>query len=231
VFYFAQFTYQNPAIFSAESREDPATPRTWFMPEQTKKIRILLVEDNADNAELIERALRIGGLDTDLKRVASCADAIAELGNSFSPCAILTNHGTLGCSIQPSIDGFAVLAVAQARSTPIPVIFVTRPLGEEIVIRAIRKGAADYILFSYLSELAPAITRALETKRKQEREKPMLPTCSWCRRIRDEHDVWHHIENYLTRFFGVRLTHSICPECYKTQVKPHLPPLQPPQGQ
>jgi len=46
----------------------------------------------------------------------------------------------------------------------------------------------------------------------------ILPICSYCRKIRDEQDHWHTVENYLAQHTSTLFSHSICPTCMKTEV-------------
>jgi len=41
----------------------------------------------------------------------------------------------------------------------------------------------------------------------------LLPMCSWCKKIRDEHGVWSEIENYIQQRSDADITHGICTEC------------------
>ena len=50
----------------------------------------------------------------------------------------------------------------------------------------------------------------------------ILPICSYCRKIRDDEDYWHTVESYVSRHTNTRFSHSICPECYATEVVPQL---------
>jgi len=47
----------------------------------------------------------------------------------------------------------------------------------------------------------------------------ILPMCSYCRKIRDEKDHWHTVEEYLSRKTSTLFSHSICPSCYQVQVE------------
>jgi hypothetical protein len=42
----------------------------------------------------------------------------------------------------------------------------------------------------------------------------LLPTCAWCKRIRDEGDNWLRFDEYVSAHTDVRFTHGMCPECY-----------------
>jgi PAS domain S-box-containing protein len=41
----------------------------------------------------------------------------------------------------------------------------------------------------------------------------MLPICSSCKNIRDDHGYWKQIESYITEHSEALFSHSICPEC------------------
>jgi hypothetical protein len=41
----------------------------------------------------------------------------------------------------------------------------------------------------------------------------LIPICSNCKKIRDDQEYWHHVEEYLKDQLDVDFTHSICPEC------------------
>ncbi|HEV8630342.1 MAG TPA: PAS domain-containing protein [Thermoanaerobaculia bacterium] len=42
----------------------------------------------------------------------------------------------------------------------------------------------------------------------------LLPVCSYCKRVRDDRDYWHELDAYLAHA-GARITHGICPDCYR----------------
>jgi len=50
----------------------------------------------------------------------------------------------------------------------------------------------------------------------------ILPLCSYCRKIRDDEDRWHSVESYVAQHTNSRVSHSICPQCYATEVAPQL---------
>ena len=73
----------------------------------------------------------------------------------FHPSLILSDHGL------PDFDGFAALAIAKKQAPDVPFIFVTGSLGEEMTIKALKSGAADFVLKHQLATLPPAVHRAL----------------------------------------------------------------------
>ncbi|HET7584303.1 MAG TPA: PAS domain S-box protein [Gemmatimonadaceae bacterium] len=50
----------------------------------------------------------------------------------------------------------------------------------------------------------------------------ILPTCAYCRKVRDDDDYWHTVEAYLAQHTGTRFSHGICPSCYEQVVLPEL---------
>ena len=50
----------------------------------------------------------------------------------------------------------------------------------------------------------------------------ILPICSYCRKIRDDANYWHTVENYISRHTATQFTHSICPTCMTTEFEPRL---------
>src|SRR5439155_16700479 len=88
------------------------------------------------------------------KRVETRDEFMRELEH-HPPDIILSDHGL------PGFDGFTALAIARDRCPETPFIFVTGSMGEELAIDSLRSGATDYVLKTRISNLAPAIHRAL----------------------------------------------------------------------
>lgn len=130
-----------------------------------EKLRILILEDNPNDAELIQHELRRGGLSFAAEKVETRKDFQKAL-EEFKPDIILADY-TL-----PQFDGLSALAISQERSPDMPVVFVTGTMGEEVAVNALKKGATDYVLKERLSRLVPAVTRALhESIAKTERKR------------------------------------------------------------
>ena len=50
----------------------------------------------------------------------------------------------------------------------------------------------------------------------------ILPICSYCRKVRDDENYWHTVENYISRYTATRFSHGICPDCMATRVESQL---------
>src|SRR5205809_7517637 len=105
--------------------------RPLFSPVK-KEIRILMLEDNVADAELIRFALREGGLYFSLKRVDSKTAFLKEL-QANTPDVILLDYAL------PGFDGFSALSLAQETYPHIPFIFVTGPLGQDVVLELLQR--------------------------------------------------------------------------------------------
>jgi signal transduction histidine kinase len=119
-----------------------------------KDIHILMVEDDAADAELTRFALRKGGLQFSLARVETKNDYLKHI-EEHRPSLILSDYSL------PGFNGQDALNIALQRCPETPFIFVTGTMGEEVAIETLKSGATDYVLKTRLSRLIPAVNRAL----------------------------------------------------------------------
>jgi len=123
-----------------------------------------MVEDEVGDAQLAEQILRKGGFEFSFKRVDS-EDAFVKALQDFHPSVILSDHGLC------SFDAFSALSLAQDACPEVPFIFVTGLLGEEMAAKALKSGAADFIPKNHMSDLPPAVHRALREAHIQRQRK------------------------------------------------------------
>ena len=119
-----------------------------------KSLRILYLEDDPKDAELVQETLASDGVECHVTRVETEADFIASLEQGGFDL-ILADY-TL-----PSFDGLSALKIAQQKWPHVPLIFVSGTLGEEVAIEALKIGATDYVFKTRLSRIAPSAQRAL----------------------------------------------------------------------
>jgi len=128
-------------------------------------LRILLLEDDARDAELIQELLEADQFDCEVIRAQTRAEFVAGLANAAINL-ILADYKL------PSFDGLSALKLALAARADLPFIFVSGSLGEEVAIEAVKIGATDYVVKSRLSRLVPSVQRALrEARERAERKK------------------------------------------------------------
>src|SRR6266516_1038186 len=121
-------------------------------------VRVLMVEDVADDAALIERELRRAGITGAAHRVDS-ERAYREALQTFAPDIILTDHSL------PTFGAADALRIALLAAPDTPVIVVTGSLDEETAAEYIKAGAADYVVKHHLERVGPAVLRALDLRR------------------------------------------------------------------
>jgi PAS domain S-box-containing protein len=128
-------------------------------------LRILLLEDDAHDAELVHELLKADHFVCEVTRVQTRAEFLAGLEDSGIEL-ILADYKL------PSFDGLSALKLALSARPDLPFIFVSGTLGEEAAIEALKVGATDYVLKTRLSRLGPSVRRALrEARERAEREK------------------------------------------------------------
>jgi two-component system cell cycle sensor histidine kinase/response regulator CckA len=121
-------------------------------------IRILLAEDNPDDAMLIQRELGQSGVDVTIRRVDSAAAFRLAL-DEVDPDIVLTDHS------MPQFTAHDALKIARDARPSTPVIVVTGSLDEETAADYIKEGASDYVLKTHLTRLPAALVGALERRR------------------------------------------------------------------
>jgi PAS domain S-box-containing protein len=130
----------------------------------TSALRILLLEDDARDAELIQELLEAEDFICEITRVQTRAELLSALENGDIDL-ILADYKL------PSFDGLSALKLAQSTRPDLPFIFVSGTLGEDTAIEALKIGATDYVLKTRLSRLVPSVQRALrEARERAERQ-------------------------------------------------------------
>jgi signal transduction histidine kinase/PAS domain-containing protein len=128
-------------------------------------LRILSIEDDPKDTELIQDLLEIEGMVCELTRVDTQAAFAASLEQGGIDL-ILADYSL------PSFDGISALKFAMKACPDVPFIFVSGTLGEEVAIEALKFGATDYVLKTRLSRLVPSVVRALrEAAERAERKR------------------------------------------------------------
>jgi PAS domain S-box-containing protein len=128
------------------------------------RLRVLHLEDDLRDAELIQATLDGEGISSELTRVETEQDFVAAL-SSREFDLIFANYRL------PSFDGLSALALAQRHKPDVPFIFVAGKLGEDVAIEALKAGATDYVLKTRLARLGPSVNRALrEAREKSDRK-------------------------------------------------------------
>ncbi|MDB6112844.1 MAG: putative sensor protein [Pedosphaera sp.] len=117
-------------------------------------LRVLVIEDSENDAELMLRELRRGGYETRSQRVDS-ADAM---------CAALAEHEwdlIISDYVMPGFSGLEALALFKQGNLDVPFIVVSGHIGEDLAVETMKAGAHDYVMKDKMARLVPAVTREL----------------------------------------------------------------------
>jgi len=129
----------------------------------TDHLKILIIEDNDSDADLLQRELKRNGFIFTAKVVETRESFEAALKN-FNPNIILSDYSL------PGFTGVVAFTIKQQMSPDTPFIIVSGTIGEEKSIELIKSGITDYALKENLFSLTPKIIRALKDA-KEAKEK------------------------------------------------------------
>lgn len=128
-------------------------------------LRVLLIEDSDDDAQLILRRLRKEGYVPEYRRVERLADVKDAFARSTWDLVISDYN-------LPEFNANDALAIYKQEQIDIPFIIVSGHIDDESAVAAMKAGAHDYLSKSSLARLAPAIARELdETEVRRARRK------------------------------------------------------------
>jgi signal transduction histidine kinase len=150
----------------AKSREnnEERSSQVRILDEPDPKLRVLMVEDNSSDVDLVLHALRRGGFEPKCEVVQTGADFVEKLRkNSYD--IILADY-TL-----PSWNGMETVEILHQEGFEVPVIVVSGSLGEQTAVDCIKEGAADYILKDHLARLPGSVRRAIRENKLQQEHK------------------------------------------------------------
>ncbi len=122
-----------------------------------RKIRVLMLEDQISDAELVLHELRRAGFEAGWERVQSESEYLAHLDPALD--VILADYNL------PRFDALTALRLLRERGLETPFIIVSGSIGEEIAVEAMKLGADDYILKDRMARLGKAVARVLEERR------------------------------------------------------------------
>jgi len=190
-------------------------------------IRVLIIEDDEGDAELISRFLsKAKHIYFDTKCVGLMSSGVDFLGKmNFD--VILSDLGL------PDSKGVETFVKLHSRYPDIPTIVLTGLDDENTALRAVQSGAQDYLVKGQIdtSQLIRSIRYAIERQKlmarleKSLREiktlRGLLPMCAWCKNIRDDKGYWKSLEAYVHEHTDAAFTHGICPKCLE-KVDPKL---------
>lgn len=184
-------------------------------------MKVLLAEDDRVARRLLQAHLERWGYD-----VLTAADG-------EGAWRVLGEHADIEMAVidwmMPGLDGVALCRRIRETLTerPIYLLLCTSRSGTTDVVTGLNAGADDYITkpingaelrarlrvgvrtISLETALHRRIAELDEALAHVRQLQGLLPICMYCRKIRDEGDVWHNIENYVARHTDVEFSHGL----------------------
>lgn len=196
-------------------------------PDDLQVIRVMLVDDDEDDYFITkELLLECEGTRFELDWVDNYEGALAAIPASDHDVYLIDYY--LG-----SGNGVDLLTEVVKAGMSAPVIMLTGLGDREVDLRAMKAGAADYLVKGQIDAplLERSIRYAIERKRAQEERERLIselqdaltkiktlrglvPICSKCKNIRDDKGYWTQVEVYIREHTDADFTHGLCPKCY-----------------
>lgn len=187
---------------------------------ENKPIIVLLIEDNPDDAILIQKYLagspKVRYDVTHVDRLTKGLECLKSISFDIVLLDLGLPDATLG------LDAFEK---AHVHAHDIPIIVLTGHDDDEAAIGAVQKGAQDYLVKGQVSGavLGRSIRYAIERKKllvqlehsakEIKTLRGFLPICAHCKKIREDSGYWTRIETYISKHSQTEFSHGICPEC------------------
>lgn len=188
-------------------------------------MRILIAEDDPVSRKILEANLT--KWDYDVLVTSDGNEAWEVLTAEDAPNIAVLDW------MMPGMDGVKIcdeLRKAEKKEY-IYIILLTAKGNKEDIVRGLESGADDYIIKPFdKSELKARVRVGVKTielklslraKISELKEaldninklQGIVPICAWCKRIRDDSQYWHQVEDYIAEHSLAEFSHSICPEC------------------
>jgi len=119
-----------------------------------KPLRLLIIEDSDDDAQLLLLDLRRGGYEPSFLRVET-REAMEKALEAQEWDIVISDY------VMPTFSGLEALRVLKESGLDLPFIVLSGNIGEDIAVEAMKSGAHDYIIKGNLARLAPAVEREL----------------------------------------------------------------------
>jgi DNA-binding response OmpR family regulator len=130
----------------------------------TGELKILILEDDENDADLMQRELKGSNLRFAVE-VVQTRESFEHALRNFKPDIILSDYSL------PSFDGIAAFHIKENLSPDIPFIIVSGIIGEEKAVELIKDGVTDYVLKDNLVSLTFKIKRALKESEQRKTKK------------------------------------------------------------
>jgi DNA-binding response OmpR family regulator len=192
--------------------------------ECRRPVKILTVEDDAVARAVLRQALRRLGHES---VEASDGEAAWTLLQTEQVRVVVSDW------MMPRSDGLDLCRKIRRQPGTDYIYFIlltSRDATQENQTAAADAGVDDFLTkpldFAELWTRLRVAERILRYTTQVRQLEEMLPICSYCKKIRDDHNYWQQLEGYISERTGSDFSHSVCPDCYQRVVLPEIEQLK-----
>ena len=164
------------------------------------------------------------------ERIAGLGES-AVVGNIYTGKVVRIEAFGAFVNIMPGIDGLDLCRMIRNRGGDYVYFILVSSAGVSSETRraALAAGVDDFLGKPVdpeeLGMRLHVAERILRFTAQVKQLESILPICGYCKKIRDDHNYWSQVEEYLNKRDGTRFSHGICPDCYQKVMAPQLEKL------
>ncbi|MCH6256029.1 response regulator [Puniceicoccaceae bacterium K14] len=186
------------------------------------KFKVHLVEDDRTTLRLLENLSSMLGYET--VSYSNGQEALSAFSKE-QPSIVISDW------MMPELDGLDLCRNLreQAQSTGSYTYFIlvtAQRRSRSNLEQAIDAGVDDFLKKPISSEeiwnRLRVAERILSFNHQVQRLESLIPICCYCKKVRNDKDLWEQIEQYVNERTGADFTHSVCPGCIEKHFKPQL---------
>lgn len=118
-------------------------------------LRVIIIEDSADDMLLIERELKQAGYHPDVQGVEA-AEGLRRALEQSKWDLVIADYA------MPHFDGLTALKVVREYDAELPFILISGKIGEETAVEVLKAGAHNYIMKDRIKLLGAAVNQSLQ---------------------------------------------------------------------
>jgi sigma-B regulation protein RsbU (phosphoserine phosphatase) len=197
-------------------------------------LRILLAEDDPVSRRVV--CTQLARFGHEVITANDGEEALRLIEQPDSPSLVILDW------MMPGLDGIELCHRIRAR-VPQPYVYIlllTAKSSKEDIVTALDAGADDFLskpaaaeelrariqagvrIVALHTALAHRVTELERLLSQVKQLHGLLPICSYCKRVRNDHNYWQQVETYISERTDAMFSHGFCPECYEKHIRPQM---------
>ena len=188
-------------------------------------MKVLIADDDPVSRRLLQASLEKWGYDANV--VVDGTAAWESMQDAQPPQLLILDW------LMPHVDGLELCRRARTMKSlqSAYIILLTSRATKSDIVKGLESGADDYItkpfdpgelrarvqvgkrVIDLQTTLAERLRHLEEAMARVNQLQGLLPICCYCKKVRDDKNYWHQVENYVARHVDVRFSHGVCPDC------------------